>query len=140
MFTGNYLVTSFKKELLGGVHDCTAHTFKLALFTDDATLNASTTAYGTAGEVVGTGYIAGGEALTAVAVASSGTTAFVTFEDAEWPSATLTARGGLIYNSSIAGNPAVAVLDFGADKTANGTTFTVQFPAATAQAAVIRIA
>lgn len=140
MFSGNYLVTSFKKELLEGVHDFTAHTFKLALFTNEATLNASTTAYGAAGEVSGAGYTAGGGNLTAPATASVGTTAFVTFEDAEWPGATLTARGGLVYNSSVAGNPAVAVLDFGADKVANGATFTVQFPAATAEAALIRIA
>ena len=140
MFTGNYLTTPFKKALLEGVHDFTAHTFKLALFTNEATLNAETAAYGTAGEVSGAGYTAGGVDLTALATASAGTTAFVTFEDAEWPGATLTARGGLIYNSSVAGLPAVAVLDVGADKTANGTTFTVQFPAATAGAAVVRIA
>lgn len=139
MFTGNYLATSFKKELLEGVHDFTTHTFKLALFTNDATLNASTTAYGVSGEVVGIGYTAGGVDLTALATASTGTTAFVTFEDAVWLGATLTARGGLVYNSSVAGSPAVAVLDFGADKVANGTTFEVQFPAATAADAVVRI-
>ena len=139
MFSGNYLVTSFKKELLEGVHDFTTHTFKLALFTNEATLNAATTTYGVSGEVSGTGYTAGGVDLTALATTSAGTTAIVTFEDAEWPGATLTARGGLIYNSSVAGNPAVAVLDFGADKVANGATFTVQFPAATAEAAAVRI-
>jgi len=140
MFTGNYLVTSFKRELLAGVHDFTAHTFKLALFTNEATLDAATAAYGASNEVAGAGYTAGGEALTALAVESSGTTAFVTFEDVEWPGTTLTARGGLVYNSSVVGSPAVAVLDFGADKVANGTTFTVQFPDATADTAVIRIA
>ena len=140
MFTGNYLVTSFKGELLAGVHDFTAHTFKLALYTNEATLNADTAAYGASNEVAGAGYTAGGVGLTALAVANSGTTAFVTFEDAEWPGATLTARGGLVYNSSVAGNPAVAVLDFGADKVASGTTFTVRFPDATADTAVIRIA
>lgn len=140
MFTGNYLVTSFKRELLAGVHDFAAHTFKLALYTNEAALDASTAAYGASNEVAGAGYTAGGESLTALAVGSSGTTAFVTFEDVEWIGATLTARGGLVYNSSVVGNPAVAVLDFGADKVANGTTFTVQFPDATADAAVIRIA
>jgi len=140
MFTGNYLATSFKGELLAGVHDFTAHTFKLALYTNEAVLNADTAAYGASNEVAGAGYTAGGVGLTALAIANSGTTAFVTFEDAEWPGATLTARGGLVYNSSVAGNPAVAVLDFGADKVASGTTFTVQFPDATADTAVIRIA
>ena len=139
MFTGNHLVTSFKKELLEGVHDFTAHTFKLALYTDAAILNAGTVAYTTSGEVTGSGYTAGGAALTAIAPTSSGTTALVTFSDVSWPAATLTARGGLVYNSSVEGNPAAAVLDFGADKLANGTAFTVQFPAATVEAAVIRI-
>lgn len=140
MFTGNHLTTSFKEELLRGVHDFTAHTFKLALYTDAATLDASTTAYTTSGEVTGSGYTAGGAALTAIAPTSSGTTALVTFSDVSWPAATLTARGGLVYNSSVEGNPTVAVLDFGADKVSAGTTFSVSFPPATAQRAVIRIA
>lgn len=139
MFTGNYIVTSFKEELLGGVHDFTAHTFTLALYTNEATLNAGTTAYTTSGEVVGSGYTAGGADLTAQTPASSGTTAFVTFDDVSWAAATLTARGALLYNSSVAGNPAVAVLDFGADKASAGTAFTVQFPAATSEAAIVRI-
>jgi hypothetical protein len=139
MFTGNYITTSFKEELLSGVHDFATHTFKLALYTTDAALNADTTAYTTNDEVVGSGYTAGGADLTALAPASDGTTAFVTFDDVSWASATLTARGGLLYNSSVDGNPAVAVLDFGAEKTSAGTPFTVQFPAATSDAAIVRI-
>ena len=139
MFTGNHMATSFKKELLGGVHDFSTHVFKLALFTNDAALNAGTTAYATSDEVSGAGYTAGGADLTASTVDSSGTTAFVTFDDVSWADATLTARGGLLYNSSVEGNPAVVVLDFGADKVSNGTTFTVQFPTASADTAVIRI-
>ena len=139
MFTGNYLVTSFKEELLSGGHDFTAHTFKLALYTNEATLNAGTTAYTTSGEVVGAGYTAGGADLTAQTPASDGTTAFVTFDAVSWAEATLTARGALLYNSSVAGNLAVAVLDFGADKTSAGAAFTVQFPAATRDAAIVRI-
>lgn len=140
MFTGNYLATSFKTELLSGVHDFTSHTFKLALFTDAATLDASTVAYTTDNEVAGAGYIAGGVALVATPPSSDGTTALVSFGDAVWAGATLTARGGLVYNSSVAGSPAVAVLDFGSAKVANDTTFTVQFPAAAAAAALVRIA
>ena len=139
MFTGNYIVTSFKEELLRGVHDFTAHTFKLALYTNEAILNAGTTAYTESGEAVGSGYTAGGADLTAQTPASDGTTAFVTFDDVSWAAAPLTARGGLIYNSTVAGTPAVAVLDFGADKIAADTTFTVQFPAATSDAAIVRI-
>jgi hypothetical protein len=139
MFTGNYLVTMFKQGLLEGVHDFTAHTFKLALFTDEATLTADTAAYSTGDEVAGTGYTAGGLALTALTPMRSGTTAFVTFADAVWPAASLTARGGRVYNSSVVGNPAVAVLDFGSNKITNNTAFTVHFPSATATTAVIRI-
>lgn len=140
MFTGNHLTTSFKTELLSGVHDFATHTFKLALYTNDATLNAATTAYTTSDEVVGSGYVAGGTALVATAPTSDGTTAVVTFEGVSWPAASLTARGGLVYNSSVAGDPAVLVLDFGSDKIADGTTFTVNFPGATAAAALVRIA
>lgn len=142
-FTGNFLCTSFKVELLEGVHDftnATGDTFKIALYTSSATLDASTTAYTVTNEVSGTGYSAGGEALTNVSPTSSGTTAFIDFDDVTWSSATITARGALIYNSTAAGNPAVAVLDFGADKTSTAGDFTVIFPAADASNAIVRIA
>lgn len=133
------MCTSFKVELLRGVHNFTTHTFKLALYTDAATLSAATTAYSTTGEVVGAGYTAGGATLTASTPSSDGTVALVDFSDVSWASATLTARGGVIYNSSVAGNPAVAVLDFGADRVAANNTFTVQFPASSAATAIVRI-
>lgn len=113
-------------------------TLKMALYTANADLNASTTAYTTTGEVVGTGYTAGGETLTGVVVAQSGTTAYLDFGNVTWDPAAFTARGALIYNTSL-GNLAIAVLDFGADKTAT-TSFTVQMPANTADAALIRFA
>jgi len=129
--------TSFKLEILEAVHDFTTDTFKIALYTSAATLGASTTVYTSTGEAVGTGYVAGGIALTGVSVLSSGTTAYVDFADASW-TASITARGALIYNSSKS-NKAVAVLDFGADKTSTNT-FNVQMPPNTASDAIIRIA
>lgn len=136
------MTTSFKQELMEGVHDFTTHTFKIALFTSSATLGAATTAYSTTNEASGTGYTAGGEDLTVVGgtVSTSGTTAFIDFADVSWTSASITARGALIYNSSVVGNPAVAVLDFGSDKTSTDGTFTVQFPTADASNAIVRIA
>jgi len=113
-------------------------TLKMALYTADADLGAGTLTYTTANEVVGTGYIAGGNVLTGVTVLASGTTAYLDFDDVVWNPAGFTARGALIYNTSL-GNLAVAVLDFGADKTTT-TTFTVQTPANTADAALIRFA
>ena len=135
------MATSFKQELMEGVHDFTAHTFKIALFTSSATLGAATTAYSTTNEVVGTGYTAGGEDLTVTGgtVSISGTTAFIDFSDVTWDNATITARGALIYNSSVAGNPAVAALDFGSDKSSTAAQFTVQFPTADASNAIVRI-
>lgn len=111
-------------------------TLKMALYTANADLTASTLVYSTANEVVGTGYTAGGNTLTGVTVLTSGTTAYLDFADTTWSPANFTARGALIYNTSL-GNLAVAVLDFGADKTAT-TTFTVQMPANTATSALIR--
>jgi hypothetical protein len=113
-------------------------TLKMALYTADADLGAGTLIYTTANEVVGTGYTAGGNVLTGVTVLASGTTAYLDFDDVVWNPAGFTARGALIYNTSL-GNLAVAVLDFGADKTTT-TTFTVQTPANTADAALIRFA
>lgn len=136
------MATSFKQELLTGTHDFTngtGDTFKIALFTSSATLGAATTAYSTSNEVSGTGYTAGGNTLTNVTPSSSGTTAFTDFADTTWSSATITARGALIYNSTDS-NKAVVVLDFGSDKTSTNGDFTIQFPTADASNAIIRIA
>jgi hypothetical protein len=148
-FSGNYMCTSFKKELMFGAHDfdsSTGDTFKLALYTSAATLDASTTAYSATDEASGTGYSAGGSALTNVDPTSSGTTAFTDFADLTFSTATITARGALIYNTtpnttSISlTNPSVVVLDFGSDKTSTAGDFTVVFPTADSSNAIIRIA
>jgi hypothetical protein len=148
-FSGNYMCTSFKKELMFGAHDfdsSTGDTFKLALYTSAATLDASTTAYSATNEASGTGYSAGGSALTNVDPTSSGTTAFTDFADLTFSTATITARGALIYNTtpnttSISlTNPSVVVLDFGSDKTSTAGDFTVVFPTADSSNAIIRIA
>jgi hypothetical protein len=141
-FTGNYMCTSFKKELLEGLHDFNAsggNAYKLALYDNTATLDASTTVYTTTGESSGTGYTAGGGALTNVDPTSSGTTGFCDFDDLTFSTATITARGALIYNSTN-GNRAVVVLDFGSDKTSTAGDFTIVFPTADASNAIIRIA
>lgn len=130
------LTTSFKRDVLLGVHDLDTDVLKLALYTAAADLNADTELYTTSNEVVGSGYSAGGNVLTGVDVKVSGTTAYVEFSNVVWTPASFTARGGLIYNTS-KGDKAIAVLDFGADKTAT-TTFTVQVPANTATSALIR--
>jgi hypothetical protein len=131
--------TSAKADFLGGVIDLDTDTIKIALYTSAATLSAATTAYATTNEVVGTGYTAGGNTLTGATISSSGTTAFVDFNDTTWATATITARGALIYDSSVS-DKAIAVLDFGADKTSTAGNFTVQFPTADATNAIIRIA
>lgn len=133
------LCTSFKSELLGGIHDLDTDAIKIALFTSSATLSAATTAYSTTNEVSGTGYTAGGETMTTPVISTSGTTAFIDFADITWSSATITARGALIYNADKA-NRAIAVLDFGGDKTSTNGDFTIQLPTADASNAIIRIA
>ena len=138
------MCTSFKKELLEGTHNFKnsgGSTFKLALFTSSATLGAATTAYATTNEVSssGTNYTAGGNALTRVDPSTSGTTALTDFADLTFSTATITANGALIYNSS-ASDKAVIVLAFGGDKTSTAGDFTIQFPAADASNAIIRIA
>jgi hypothetical protein len=142
-FTGNFMPTSFKIQLLNGLQNFSANTFKIALYTNAATLDATTTAYTTSGEVAATGnYVTGGNTLSVTTTPTnggSGTTAYIDFADTTWTSATITARGALIYNNS-QGNSAVAVLDFGSDKTSTDGDFTVQFPAATNTTAIIRIA
>lgn len=150
-FTGNFMATSFKLQLLSGIHAfnttvvraaTTADTFKIALYTSAATLDASTTVYSSTNETTntaGTAYVAGGNTLTGSTTSSSGTTAWADFADSSWSTASFTARGALIYNSS-QGDKAVVVLDFGADKTASAGTFTIVFPTADANNAIIRIA
>jgi hypothetical protein len=143
------MCTSFKDELLEGVHDFRTSgsggdTFKLALYTNSASFTAATTAYTATNEVSASGtYSAGGGALTNVAPTTSGTTAFVDFADLSFTTATITARGALIYNTTPTHtytNPTVVVLDFGADKTSTAGTFTIVFPTADATNAIIRIA
>jgi len=144
-FTGNYLCTSFKIALLNGEMDFssdTSQSFKIALYTSSATLDATTTVYSTTNETSGTGYTAGGNTLTigtAPKSDTSGTIAYLDFSDTTWSSSTITARGALIYKSG-GTNPAVAVLDFGADKSASSGDFTVVFPTADSSNAIIRIA
>jgi hypothetical protein len=134
--------TSFKSELMTALHNFTASTgnaFKLALFTSAATLGASTTAYSTSNEVSGTGYTAGGNTLTNVTPTTSGTTALTDFADSTWSTSTITARGGMIYNSTNS-NRSVVILDFGSDKSSSAGDFTIIFPTADASNAIIRIA
>ncbi|WP_347852288.1 VCBS domain-containing protein [Planktomarina sp.] len=136
------MCTSFKKELMEAKHNFLAsggNTFKLALYTSSATLGASTTAYATANETSGTGYSAGGGTLTNINPTTSGTTAFTDFADLTFSNATITANGALIYNSTNS-NRAVCALAFGSDKTSTSGDFTIQFPAAAASTAIIRIA
>jgi hypothetical protein len=136
------MCTSFKLALLDGEMDFssdTSQTFKIALYTSSATLDAATTAYSVTNEISGTGYVAGGNTLTVVAPTTSGTTALLDFADTTWSTATITARGALIYQSG-GTNPAVAVIDFGADKISTAGDFTIQFPVADASNAIIRIA
>jgi len=143
-FTGNFMCTSFKQELLQGVHNFTASTgnsFKLALYTNSASFTAATTAYTASNEVGNSGsYAAGGGTLTNVTPTTSGTTAFADFDDLTFTSATITARGALIYNDTAAGDPTVVVLDFGTDKTSTAGDFQIVFPTADASNAIIRIA
>ena len=157
----NAMCGSFKREILAGVHrwvqnttdvgsgdvNAAAHTFKVAMFTSSASLDQDTTNYSTSNEVTGSGgvYSAGGAALTTVVLdlgdnSSSVATAFLDFADTTWSSSSITARGALIYNDTASGDPSVVVLDFGADKTSSSGDFTIQFPAADASNAIIRIA
>jgi hypothetical protein len=145
-FTGNYICTSFKEELLAATHNFTTgvDTYKLALYTNSATFDASTTDYTATNEVSGTGYSAGGGALTSVTPTRSGTTAFCDFQDLVFSSSTITARGALIYNTTAGAGTGttntVLVLDFGSDKSSTNGDFTIVFPTADATNAIIRIA
>ena len=143
-FSGNFMCTSFKVELMRAVHNfttSTGNTFKLALYNNSASFTAATTAYTASNEVANSGtYAAGGGTLTNVTPTSTGTTAFTDFADLSFTSATITAYGALIYNDTAAGDPTVCVLDFGGAKTSTSGTFTIIFPAADATNAIIRIA
>ena len=130
--------TSFKEELYEGVHNLLTDTIKIALYTAFADLGADTTAYTTTNEITGTGYVAGGITLTGATVLTSNDTAFVNFDNASWSGATFTCRGALIYNASKA-NRSIAVLNFGSDRSVTNNTFTVTFPANTADSAIIRM-
>jgi hypothetical protein len=129
--------TSFKAELYEGIHDLIDDTIKIALFNANADLSASTTAYSTNQEVTGTGYTAGGNTLTGATVRSSGTTAYVSFDNTTWSSASFTCRGALIYNSSKS-NRSVAILNFGSDKIVANGTLTIEFPNNDVNSAIIR--
>ena len=146
-FTGNFMATSFKQQLLEGVHDFRltgGDTFKLALYNNSASSTAATTAFTATNEVANSGsYVSGGGTLTRVDPTTSGTTAFTDFADLSFTTATITARGAMIYNSTPTHtytNPAVAILDFGSDKTSTSGTFTIQFPTADPSNAILRIA
>jgi hypothetical protein len=143
-FSGNFLCTSFKQELMQGVHNFTTSTgdaFNLALYTNSASFTAATTAYTATNEVGDSGsYAAGGGALTNVTPTATGTTAFADFDNITFTSATIAARGALIYNDTAAGDPTVLVLDFGSNKTSDAGDFQIIFPTADASTAIIRIA
>ena len=140
------ICNSFKQEILEAEHNFTAstgNTFKLALYDSDASLGAGTTAYSTSEEITntsGTAYTAGGKALTSVTPTLDSSTAVCDFADVSWTSASFTARGCLIYNDSHSTDASVCAIDFGGDKTATSGTFTIQFPAAAATTAIVRIA
>ena len=142
-FSGNFLCTSFKKELMTATHNFTAASdqFKLALYTNSASFNAATTAYTSSNEVTGTNYTAKGNFLTSVTPTTSGTTALTDFADEVFSNVTISSvRGALIYNEAATSDPTVCVLDFGADKGATSGDFTIVFPTADASNAIIRIA
>ena len=142
-FSGNFMCTSFKSEFMTATHNftnSTGNTFKLALYDNNASFNASTTAYTTSNEISGTGYSAGGGTLTNVTPTTGGTTAFTDFADLTFSTATITARGALIYNDSASGDPSVVVLDFGGDKTYTAGDFKIVMPTADQNNALIRSA
>ena len=142
-FSGNFMCTSFKKDLMEANHtflNSGGSTFQIALYTDSASFTAATTAYTSSNEITGTNYSAKGNTLTRVDPTTSSTTAYTDFADTSWSTATFSAMGAMIFNDSASGDPAVVILDFGALKTATAGTFTIAFPAADASNAIIRIA
>jgi hypothetical protein len=142
-FSGNFMCTSFKKELMEAKHNFLlsgGNTFQIALYDDSSSFTAATTAYTTSNEISGTNYSAKGNTLTRIDPSSSGTTALTDFADTSWSTATFSAMGAMIFNDSASGDPSVVILDFGALKTATAGTFTIAFPAADSSNAIIRIA
>ena len=143
-FSGNFMCTSFKVELMQAVHNFTTgtgNTFKLALYDNSASFTAATTAYTVTNEVANSGtYAAGGGTLTNVTPTSTSTTAFTDFADLSFTSATITAYGAMIYNDTAAGDPSVCILDFGGAKTSTAGTFTIIFPTDDSTNAILRIA
>ena len=143
-FSGNFMCTSFKVELMRGVHNfttTTGNTFKLAMYDNSASFTAATTAYTATNEVAASGsYVAGGGTLTNVTPTSTSTTAFTDFADLSFTSATITAFGAMIYNDSAAGDPSVCILDFGGSKSSSAGTFTIIFPTNDSTNAILRIA
>ncbi len=132
------LANTFKEDLMDTTANLEANTLKVALFDNTATLSSATTAYATANEVSGSGYTAGGEAMTGMAVTLDGSTAIFDADNVSWANATITAQAAVIYNNSLS-NAAIAVLDFGGNKTSTNGTFEIQFPNANASTALIRI-
>jgi len=142
-FTGNFMCTSFKVEILKAVHNftnSTGNTFRCAMYTNSASFTAATTAYTATNEVTGTAYVAKGNALVNVTPTSTSTTAFTDFSDTTWSSSTITARGAMIYNDSATADPSVVILDFGSDKSSSSGDFTIVFPTGDSTSAIIRIA
>ena len=142
-FTGNFVCTSFKVELMTATHNftlSTGNTFNIALYDNSASFTAATTAYTATNEVSGTAYVAKGNTLVNVTPVSSSTTAYTDFGDSTWSSSTITARGAMIFNDTASGDPSVVILDFGSDKSSSSGDFTIVFPTADASSAIIRIA
>ena len=142
-FTGNFMCTSFKVEILKAVHNftnSTGNTFNIAMYTNSASFTAATTAYTATNEVSGTAYVAKGNTLVNVTPVSSSTTALTDFGDSTWSSSTITARGAMIFNDTASGDPSVVILDFGSDKVSSSGDFTIVFPTADSSSAIIRIA
>ena len=142
-FTGNFMCTSFKVELMTATHNftnTTGNTFNIAMYDNSASFTAATTAYTASNEVTGTAYVAKGNTLVNVTPTSTSTTAFTDFGDSTWSSSTITARGAMIFNDTAAGDPSVVILDFGSDKSSSAGDFTIVFPTADTTSAIIRIA
>ena len=142
-FTGNFMCTSFKVELMTATHDFTnssGNTFNIAMYDNNSSFTAATTAYTATDEVSGTAYVAKGNTLVNVTPTSSSTTAYTDFGDSTWSSSTITARGAMIFNDSAAGDPSVVILDFGSDKSSSSGDFTIVFPTGDSTSAIIRIA
>ena len=142
-FTGNFMCTSFKVELMTATHNFTngtGNTFNIAMYDNSASFTAATTAYTASNEVTGTAYVAKGNTLVNVTPTSSSTTAFTDFGDSTWSSSTITARGAMIFNDTASGDPSVVILDFGSDKSSSSGDFTIVFPTGDSTSAIIRIA